>query len=141
MLKLQEERAEATLVDAMDANENSYDPVLHSAAKRLRIHHSGGDLLVRELEYHKSCYAFFTVRPTKNLQFDVSLDTINGQCAEREFLDVVEKKVIVEKSCYFLTDLLEDMQSLYIYYGVPAHSRKTFTSQIKDLISSKFKEK
>jgi len=81
------------------------------------------------------------VRPTKSLQSDISLDTINSQCAEREFLDIVETKVIVEKSCYFLTDLLEDMQSLYVYHGVPAHSRKTFTSQIKDVISSKFKEK
>ena len=141
LLKLQEERAEATLVGVMDANENSDDPVLHSAAKRLRIHHAGGDLLARELEYHKSCYTFFTVHPTKNLQSDISLDTINSQCAEREFLDIIEKKVIVEKSCYFLTDLLEDMQNLYVYHGVPAHSRKTFTSQIKDLISSKFKEK
>ena len=123
LLKLQEERAEATLVGVMDANENSGDPVLHSAAKRLRIHHAGGDLLARELEYHKSCYAFFTVRPTKNLQSDISLDTRNSQCAGREFLDIVEKKVI------------------FVYHGVPAHSRKTFTSQINDLMSSKFKAK
>ena len=89
----------------------------------------------------KAVIHFLQCAPQKKLQFDVSLDTINGQCAEREFLDLVEKKVIVEKSCSFLTDLLEDMQSLYVYHGVPARSPKTFTSQIKDLISSKFKEK
>ena len=93
----------------MDANENSDDPVLHSAAKRLRIHQAAGDLLARELEYHKSCYALFTVRPT-NPQSNVPLDTINGQWVEKEFLEIIEKKVIIGKSCYFLTDLLEDIR-------------------------------
>ncbi|XP_065063007.1 uncharacterized protein LOC135689636 [Rhopilema esculentum] len=99
LLKLQETRAEATLLGVMDANENSDDPVLHSAAKRLRIHQAAGDLLARELEYHKSCYALFTVRPT-NPQSNVPLDTINGQCAEKEFLEITEKKVIIGK-CIF----------------------------------------
>ena len=33
------------------------------------------------------------------------------------------------------------MQSIYVYHGVPVNCRQTFTSQIKDLISDKFKDK
>ena len=45
LLKLQEARTEATLIGVMDANANSDDPLLQSAAKRLGLYQAAGDLL------------------------------------------------------------------------------------------------
>eukprot|EP00794_Sanderia_malayensis_P011439 gene11439-12635_t len=144
LMKLQEPRAEAKLISVLDENKHSDDPILQSAAKRLQIHQAGGgDLFARELDYHKSCYKFFTRSRTVNIETDVPFETMNAHCAEEEFLKIIEVKVISEKCCYFLVDLLEDLQSLYDFHVVPIEgaSRKTFASQVKDMILRKFEGK
>eukprot|EP00794_Sanderia_malayensis_P006503 gene6503-7248_t len=112
LMKLEEPRAEAKLLGVMEENELSNDPILQNAAKRLKLHSAAGDLLARELEYHRSCYLYFTVRPVKKNENESSLDM-----------------------------LLEDMQTLYDEHMVPLTYRKTHTSQIKELIFSKLGDK
>eukprot|EP00794_Sanderia_malayensis_P013311 gene13311-14684_t len=91
LMKLEEPRAEAKLLGVMEENELSNDPILQNAAKRLKLHSAAGDLLARELEYHRSCYLYFTVRPVKKNENESSLDMVNGKAAEKEFLGIIEK--------------------------------------------------
>ncbi len=141
LMKLQEPRAEAKLMSVLDENQNSDDPILQSAAKRLQIHQGGGgDLFAREFDYHKSCYKCFTRSRTVNVEAHVPFETMNAHCAEEEFLSIIKLKVINERCCYFLVDLLEDLQSIYDFHlvAIDDASHKNFASQVKDRILRKF---
>ena len=104
-----------TSTEAMTRNENSNDPWLQTAAKCLKV--SDSDMWVADVFCNKTYYDrfvyFYRKIPKENLLLNKE---VSSQSAEKEFLVLTKRKILIQKNCCLLTDLVAELQQLYEMY-------------------------
>ena len=105
-----------TLKQSIKRNEDSSDPWLKAAAQKLNSIISNQDIFSADVTYHKKCYDRFTYvnKYEKGDKQDDEKSSI--LTAEREFITVLKRKVVHQKFCYLLRDLVGEMNSLYDFF-------------------------
>ena len=110
----------ATLIDATKNNENLSDQRLHSAAKPLKVLTSTVEVFAAGVFYHQSCYNLFvySYEEKSTTKTEMTDDEISVLSTEKEFKIFIKRKILIQKNCYLLTDVAEEMANLYeIYCG------------------------
>ena len=105
----------ATLIDATKKNENLTDQRLHSAAKQLKVLTSIVKAFAADMFYHESCYNRFVYSyedksTTKTEMTDGEMSVLS---TEKEFKILIKRKILIQKDCYLLADLVEEIANRY----------------------------
>ena len=106
----------ATLIDATKKNENLSDQRLHSTAKRLKVLTSTVKVFAADVLYHQSCIIALFIVMRRKLQRKLKRPTEKYLTTEKEFKILIKRKILIQKNCYLLTDLVEEMANLYEIY-------------------------
>ena len=101
-----------TLKQSIKRNENSSDPWLKAAAQKLNSIISNQDIFSADVTYHKKCYDRFTYVNKYEKRDKEDDENSSILTAEREFITVLKRKVVHQKFCYLLRDLVGEMNSL-----------------------------
>ena len=118
--RIERDDGSATLIDAIEKNEYLSDQWLHSTAKRLKVTTNSVEVFAPDVFYHQSCYNRFVYNyeeksTTKTEMIDKEISVLS---AEKEFKILIKRKILIQKNCYLLTDLIEEMANLYEIYCV-----------------------
>ena len=118
--RVERDDGSATLIDAMKKNEDLSNQWLHSAAKRLKVMTSSADIFSADVFDDQSChnrfvYSYEEKSTTKTEMIDEEISVLS---AEKEFKILIKRKILIQKNCYLLTDLAEEMANLYEIYCV-----------------------
>ena len=103
------------MIDATKNNENLSDQRLHSAAKPWKVLTSTVEVFAADVFYHQSCYNLFvySYEEKSTTKTEMTDDEISVLSTEKEFKIFIKRKILIQKNCYLLTDLAEEMANLY----------------------------
>ena len=119
-----------TLKQSFKRNEDSSDPWLKAAAQKLNSIISNQDIFSADVTYHKKCYDRFTY-VNKYEKGDKHDEKSSILTAEREFITVLKRKIVLQKFCYLLKDLVGEMNSFYDFFDC---GRESSAKSLKKLI-------
>ena len=118
----------------MERHVESNDPWFAAAAKRLKVITVNQDTFSADVVYHQKCYNKFTEEYEKIAK---KKPEINDEQvgAERKFLSPFKSKVINQKCCYLLRELVVELNNLYEYFD---SSQESSAKSLKKFIANSF---
>ena len=123
------ERMQSYLTD-----ENS---AFYDAANRLLVKISGNSKEISEICYHYLCCSKFMYTPGTKLSEDDLKNRELQRATTESFLELFERKVIVDKEAYLLRDLMDDIKDISEENGLHELSIRQ-SCNLKKLLHQRF---
>ena len=103
------------MIDATRKNENLSDQRLHSAAKQLKVLTSILEVFAADVFYHESCYNRFvdSYEDKSTTKTEMTNGEISVHSTEKELKILIKRKILIQKDCYLLADLVEEIANRY----------------------------
>ena len=88
--------------------------VTQSVAKRLKAMTSNVDVFAADVLYYQSCYNRFvySYQEKSTTKTEMTNEETSVLSAEKEFKIFIKRKCLIQRKCYHLTDLIEEMANL-----------------------------
>ena len=96
------------------------------------------DIFAADVYYHQSCYIKFVLKPVTASENEIIIEKTLENNVLQEFLIIIERNVIYDKSAFLLSNLLKEFNELCVEQRVNNFINNTLT--LKRTLVDKFGE-